>query len=1488
MIRQICALICIGLCSELTAQDGPAQLVFKNQFEKDEEGWTRTFGDDFTAQKTGTGYMLMNKTEDRHVVAKVVEEFERDEDFTMSADLWHTEGVDNRGYGLIWFDGTYEYNFLISDNGYYYVGIKDQSGNWITINDWEQDSHIKNENSSNTIYVKKRGKGITFYINGFIAASTGVTEERSWSPMQIVGLAVYGKQEVIVEEISLTKNISLPHPDYMEIEIQGPDQGIENINFDRNTLVIAAADKSITEFDLSNSKVNSRKVSSLGGYTQSSDGSLEFIISSMDTEGEARSIKTGDILFSIKTKDKRYACAGFSNDNRLLAVGSYDNTAKVFSVPDGKELKTLKGFTDLVGEVLFTPDNKFLITSSFENIIRIWDVATFKLANQLNASGQVSRMSVTPDGRYLAAACLNSQVNVFDLTTNTLVNTIHLTNDVFGVGMTPDGKKVIAAANDNMVTISDVVTGRVLRKFADGGMYAKLDVSDDGKYFAYSTKEAGVALVDVTTGKRIKTFAHKKTVVRKPRIATDFFAHAADIMDIEVIEDGKTFVSVSKDKTARIWDLTSSQNTKTLIGQTGDGLNGMLYRTAVSPDKSQILVGGFLAKDGSNAIGDIRAFNAVSGNISGVIKRHTNVILDLCFSKDGSRFASADFHMLRIWDDKALARDLAGTEVAKNEIRVRALKFEDEISSISLSPDGKKLAMSSVTNKDLYIADISSFDDKGNPISFKWYPKHEKNILVVRFTPDGNILSAGPENAVLWNSAGDVLKEFKDLRVPREAAIDFSADGKLAIVAHQILDLTNGTVLAKAPHTGNTTASAFVGKDMVATAKDNIIYIWNARTGKEIKQLAPLSESIRQVAFVDNGLTLALSPAPGMAVNANELTADQIVATFDFKTLRYEKYTGKMGAKNNLTDNKNGVKISYTEQNGETNLSVLNFGSNKLNGDGARGVSRAFTLLSDGTALVGFMNTLSQFNTAGKEIKRFEGHNGLILSLAISADGRYFASFAEDNTVRLWNFEDAGQTREGISFVQPRATLVVSKAGEWVCFTPQNFYASSKNGGKYVNFTFNNGRSNAAKQYSFDQFDLKFNRPDLLLETIGASDEKYRHAYKKAYDKRLAKYGLLEVDQYSFDLPVITMTNVSKSIAGLEEVVEFSCVATQPIMSIHVSVNGVPIYGKQGIAAADSALFSLSRKLPVKLTSGKNVIQVWVMDETGNESLKESVTITSTAPAVKGDLYLVAIGVSNYSDATYNLTYAAKDAQDLSKLYESKKANFKNINIISLTDAQGTRDNILKVRETLIKSNENDEVIIFFAGHGVLDNQLDYYFATHDLDFNDPSSRGLRYEALENLLDGIGARKKLMLIDACHSGEIDKDETTLIASATKAPNVKSRGFKNAESKNTGLENSFELMQHLFADIRKGTGAAVIASASGVEFAYESPEWKNGVFTFAVLEGLRAPAKTDKNKNTTIEVSELRDYVSTRVTELTSGKQHPTTRKENLEFDFSVW
>jgi hypothetical protein len=154
---------------------------------------------------------------------------------------------------------------------------------------------------------------------------------------------------------------------------------------------------------------------------------------------------------------------------------------------------------------------------------------------------------------------------------------------------------------------------------------------------------------------------------------------------------------------------------------------------------------------------------------------------------------------------------------------------------------------------------------------------------------------------------------------------------------------------------------------------------------------------------------------------------------------------------------------------------------------------------------------------------------------------------------------------------------------------------------------------------------------------------------------------------------------------------------------------------------------------------------------------------------------------------------------------------------------------------------------------------------------------------LEDLLDGIPARKKLMLIDACHSGEVDKEELSKMVNAQTQLDKTQKGvivLTDTSGKRLGAKNSFELMQQVFVNVGRSTGATVISAAAGTQFALERGDLKNGVFSYSILELMK--------KKETVTVSELKNYVNQRVTELTNGVQVPTSRNENKVMDWKVW
>jgi hypothetical protein len=340
---------------------------------------------------------------------------------------------------------------------------------------------------------------------------------------------------------------------------------------------------------------------------------------------------------------------------------------------------------------------------------------------------------------------------------------------------------------------------------------------------------------------------------------------------------------------------------------------------------------------------------------------------------------------------------------------------------------------------------------------------------------------------------------------------------------------------------------------------------------------------------------------------------------------------------------------------------------------------------------------------------------------------------------------------------------------------------------------------------------------------------------------------------------------------------------------VNVWVNDVPVFGTKGMSVAFQNSQEISTVVDVPLSIGSNKILVSCHNAGGVESLQEEFEVYCNRELkTKPNLYLISLAVADYTDDGYNLQYTVNDGEGFIDLFKRSKDRYARVFVDTFFNSSCTRENVLAIKDKLMQTSVEDFVVVHIAGHGLLDDNLNFYFATSDIDFNNPSERGLKYDEIEGLLDGIPARNKLLLMDACHSGEVDKGD---FAMDEVDEDDATRGVTLFQTKGgkpkTGLANSFELMRLLFADLSKGTGAVVISAASGGGYAMESEEMENGIFTYSLINGLKKRS-ADANEDKHVTVSELRGYIFDEVFRLSEGKQQPTSRKVNLSNDFVIW
>lgn len=576
-------------------------------------------------------------------------------------------------------------------------------------------------------------------------------------------------------------------------------------------------------------------------------------------------------------------------------------------------------------------------------------------------------------------------------------------------------------------------------------------------------------------------------------------------------------------------------------------------------------------------------------------------------------------------------------------------------------------------------------------------------------------------------------------------------------------------------------------------------------------------------------------------------------------------------------------------------------------------------LTPDGKRVVTlFDSEVTVHEVSGKLLLRFSVGDKLSRSAApdergigsdyreVSQDGRYFKLFGD-----VWSLADGRRVvsrikRYGQAFVfggpgqllrsqhdgpdlevtnleSQQAVHLLATGGEWVAYTPDGYYDSSPAGGRRVMMV------RGVEAFAVDQFAARINRPDILLERLGAGPPEAIEFYRHLYQRRLKKLGLSE-ESLDLHAPDAQITGTKVSGGSLQ--LKAACVDDrQPLRRYNVYVNDVPLFGAgkpikgQRVQTTDK----------LELTAGTNRVEVSCTNDQAVESFRAVQTFESKRKDAAA-LWVLAFGVSDYQDDRLDLQFAHKDAADLSVAL-SQAGGFTQTHVHTFTDAEVTPDSIRAAKARLSKARPTDTLVVFIAGHGVhgQDKDATWYYLTHGARIEDLSGTAARFEDIEELLNGVAPRKKLFLMDACESGEAE--EGVQVAAMDPDQGVAARGIRRKAASSAAEQPMiyaehrpwlFETDRFIYNDLARRSGAIVFSSSRGGELSYESTALKNGFFTHYLLEALLSP-NADADGDGEVTTSELRTYVSGAVARVSSGRQHPTVDRDNLSarFGFQV-
>ncbi|MBK6827065.1 MAG: caspase family protein [Chitinophagaceae bacterium] len=1132
--------------------------------------------------------------------------------------------------------------------------------------------------------------------------------------------------------------------------------------------------------------------------------------------------------------------AEFTKNGKLILTSSRDNSSKVWDANTGKLLYTMDGLTNLNFTPGFSSNDQFIFTSVADSLVKVWETKSSKLLYTLRGhSGAVKSVTLSEDQKYFYTAAADTTIRIWEAGTGKLFKTFNLGSTYTTyAAFSPDGKKLITCSRGYSY-LWESNTGKLLQvlnsKHDDG---IKSAVFNHNGSLVITISEGGYSalLWDLNQGKQLYNLADNGEKIYNAAFSTD----------------GNIIVTKSL-----------FGNVKTRITSTGALLHVYEGRTDFFSYAAISNNGKYVVSGLENDTGVI--WDSTSTRPIHVLNNGKGGILRFCFSPDEKRILITHF------DGTAVIYDIAS---------------------------GKLLnTLQSLT----YPADEAIIAGEGKYLIFA--------------TADTAVKIVEAKSGILIHTIpGNYLELYEPGRTDTHKSL-------LAVLnnqAIQIWEISSGQMLQELRgHTNSISAVAFSsdGKKIASASYDGSIIIWETLTGKQVRMLIGHKAAVYSVAFADSNRFI-ISASRDRTAKVWDAQTGKINRTFQiidnsFNTSGFEKYKTLTDTEakfvitffrdivwgfSNLRiwDNQTGKQISI-QDNSDTEIKEIslipgtrlfatlsdtvkflriNTGKQQNYLQTVKNQIYALSFNDDGKLILALCNgeiiKLADQKT-GKILFEWQGHSNKINSAAFGPGSTTFVTASEDHSNKYWE----------INKRQLLYTMVFVGKTEYFCQLPTGYYQSTPNTSKLLHYV-----AKDLRLITFEQLDVKYNRPDKVLEAIGNTDTALIKSYRKAWEKRIKKLGI-DTTQFreGYSVPECDFVNRDQIEAEQKtETVRLHIKAndsTYLLDRFNVWINESPLFGQRGISIRRKNSNSLDTIISIKLSQGENRIECSITNVNGTESYRMPLYVNYT-PAVKQkeSLRFIGIGIDRFSEKGHDLQYSVKDIRDLSAKLKEKYGN--DIQIDTLFNENVNSRNVSALKTQLQQTTVNDKVILAYSGHGLLSKDYDYYLSSYTINFSKPEQNGLPYEVLENLLDSIPARRKLMLIDACHSGEVDKEEMTRISNASDS--LQKQGTKGGKPTYTGkatlgMKNSFELMQSLFVNVGKSTGATVISAAAGTQFALERGDLKNGVFTYSILEAM--------NKYPTIKISELRKIVGERVEKLTNGLQKPTSRNETIATDWTL-
>ncbi len=1072
-----------------------------------------------------------------------------------------------------------------------------------------------------------------------------------------------------------------------------------------------------------------------------------------------------------------------------------------------------------------------------------------ELVTNIPHSAAINAMAFSPDGSLVVSGGVDRLLKLWDAKTGQLLRTFEGSpGSIVSVGFSAGRSHLLSWSDDNKVRVWDAVSGQIVQTLdaVPGRMSLGTlsGFSPDGRW----------AYLEINNGdaKPIAALWNLET-----KASLQLRGHVDLVTAVAFSPDGSTVLTA--DKTLRLWDLSTGRP----LGAFGEGPE-FVTCVAFSKDGAQLLAG---RNRGGWERWDVGARKLLESNPG--VERVTSV----GFLPANNRVAAATI------DGNVKVSDAANPFLyAFGPTKKDPRGYGYTYSHFGVfSPDGGAI----IADNGDFELELWDLETGKLKLPFK---RVAGAVAAAAHSPDGKrVLTGGTDSKLrLWDtSTGRLLREFEDHTGPI-TSVGYEPHGRFFFSASRdgTVKLRDGETFAPVRQFEGTRAVLSPnGSTILISGQgqgDRAIELRETAYGKLLQSFAGFPGGVTSLSFSPEG-TRALvggieqrdSVLTGFTVGPFPIPSLRLIDTStgqQLKTFEIELDSGTIGsaalspggrfvlsahscdtlARQMLIDF--GPALRPSDRNACDTVRLWSVAEGKTVKEfNIQADTISFTRDGSRVLSAGQDHTIKLWDAQSGEVqKTFAGHLGAVNAAEFSAHEKSIVSGSADGTARIWNAKHPGAKEPEL------AAMLATASSEWLTISHPGFFAASGPGaGKLIHLV------RGLEVTTIGQVYQSLYNPDLVRMTLsGDADD-------EAEVEQAAKVINLEAVLDSGPAPEVAMLSPAEGTNAASDIVTVTARIADKgkgVGRIEWRVNGITATVLPS-PSGPGPDYTLSRELA--LDAGANTIEVIAYNgcvEQGCNllaSLPASATIEYTASAgkVQGKLHVLAIGINDYVDKGYappgfgrqtfgKLTLAVADAKAFAAEMQKAGAEmYSEVRVWPAHDADATAaglDAIIKKLSAEIQPR--DTFVLFAAAHGFSDERGRFYLIPQDYQGGPDSlaRNAISQERLQEWMSNIKARRAVILLDTCNSGEAVSGY------------ARSRIGAGASEAAVGR-------------LHEATGRPVLTASNAS--ATETGKLGHGIFTYALMEALHRAA-TDSNGY--IQVSGLAGYVEDLVPKLAAG------------------